>query len=373
MRKERYRLIVGAFLVLTLAGGTRIHASFYPDPENVEVFVTVMPFVQRWYDDLQDELMEIGLPVFVSVPVGPETGISIRTGTAIVNGGWTPDLTGLTDIQVGLSHALRKNQLVGYVGVNLPSGRRDFSTEDYETVCRMSMNQYDFRLPVYGQGFNVAMGINWVMPLSNFFVLGLGGGLQYKGPYKPVEEMQGKYHPGSEIILTGGFDWQMYQTATLSGNVGFCFYQADQVGESRVFQAGNQTTAGLRFLQKVNFHELRILVDYLGRGKNSVAIGGALFSEAERSTPRQWDVEIGLMASIYTGVMNLFFAEMRHFEQTPGFPGLATWGIGLAPEFRLNKQVNLHFRFKYFFGQYLQDDTIDIVGQEFSAGITAGL
>src|SRR4030042_3523372 len=111
----------------------------------------------------------------------------------------------------------------------MPTGRKKLSMDEFITSYQISLNQYNFAVPNFGQGFNLAPGISWARPLKANIVFGAGISYQYRGPFEPFAGMSGKYDPGDEILLTGGLDFRLTETSTFSTDMIWNSYGADRL------------------------------------------------------------------------------------------------------------------------------------------------
>ncbi len=65
-------------------------------------------------------------------------------------------------------------------------------------------------------------------------VLGLSASYQFKGEFEPVEEIE-NYKPGNELLLTGGIDVRVNETANFSSDIVFTVYGTDKLSGEKVF------------------------------------------------------------------------------------------------------------------------------------------
>ena len=354
-------------LVLAPAGGSFAQERpLLQTSQRQPVQITTLALFQRYVED-EMTLSEMSFPVFVYVPVGRGVGLSLLASQATASGDTLETLSGLNDALVTLSYARRlgRSSLVVSVSANLPSGKQELTQDEFSTSIPLSLNFYDFRVSSFGQGLSLSPGLTFATPLSESFVLGLGASYLYKGSFKPLQGMEDRYEPGSEILLTGGMDIRLSQRAALSGDVTYTLYDTDRVGELEVYDSGSKTTATAVFRHHQGFNVLRLLVRYRGRAKSSVLSDTMLVTQTERTLPNQVEVRalyrLRLRPSVSTGLL----VHGRFFEETAVFTKKQLLDVGLLPEVKLSNTLSVIGRFIYTLG------TID--GFEAGGGLTLRL
>lgn len=297
---------------------------------------------------------EISFPVYAELPVGRSTSMSLRISPASVTGQHLESVAGLSDAQYLVSHARQfgGSSLVLSFGANLPSGKRALTQEEFETTVEISRNFYDFRTPSFGQGFNASPGLTWAVPLGDGFVLGIGAAYQYKGAFEPVEGMDESYHPGSEILLTGGVDLRVMKTAALSLDATYTLYGTDKIGSLEVFDSGNQLVTTIQYLQYQGFNELRVVGRYRTRGKGNLSAPGAAPAAALQTLPDQANLLVSYrMESGPTTSIGLH-AGIHHFDETDVSSSKLLFSLGATPAVSLSRSVKFVTRFTARLGSF---------------------
>jgi hypothetical protein len=346
----------------TLSFGALILAIFAFDHAEAQVasnagrrddYFRLMPFYQHWTQGKGNQFAQFSVPLFVQLKLGRSMNVALRGSQAITSGDNLQKLRGLTDTQLAFNYGLAN--FIFNLGFNFPSGKRSLTYNEFLTTSLLSLNHYNFLIPNYGQGFNVSPAVTWAVPVGENLSCGLGVSYQYKGKFKPLAFVD-DYDPGDEVLLTGGLDWRAGETAKLSFDLIFTFYGTDKIKTNKVFAAGNRIVTHVQFRQNFAHDELLLFARYLSRGKNSLAVGGALLPESAKSAPDQIEM-IGLYSRRFNPrVVVGFLAEGRHFT-TPAAAdlyssaGISIAGLGLTPEFVLSPIFRLPARFKYLFGQ----------------------
>jgi hypothetical protein len=329
--------------------------------------VTTGIFYQKYVLDEDRHIEEISFPVYLAVPIGRSTGISLRASPATVNGRDLAPISGLSDAQVQLSHAatLRGSSFVFNLGLNLPSGRRALTQEELATTVQLSRNFFDFRTPAFGQGFNISPGVTWAFPAGDMLVLGIGVAYQYKGSFKPLEGMDESYQPGSEILITGGADVRIAPGAALSGDVTYTRYGTDKIGSEDVFESGDRVVATVQLLRYQGFDALRVVGRFRTRGKGSLPAPGADAVPALQTLANQLDLFTSYRMETTSATSIGLHAGVHYFDESDVFSSKLLFSAGVTPEMRLANAVDFWTRFSVRLG--------DFTGLEAGTGLSFGL
>ncbi|GIV60328.1 MAG: hypothetical protein KatS3mg043_1417 [Rhodothermaceae bacterium] len=308
-----------------------------------------------WYQHYtRDEvrLSEVSIPLFVAAPLGRTAGVTVRASQASASSNTLASLSGISDVQLGFSYtpALGEGSLVLSLGLNLPSGKRELTTDEFETAVMLSQHYFDFYVPGFGQGFNLAPGIVWARPIGEDVVAGLGVSYQYRGPYRP-QAAGGDYDPGDELVLTGGIDYRLRETVNLSLDASYTRYGKDALDEVEVFEQGDKVTLTGQLLAYQGFRAWRLVVRYRSPGRSTFpAVGGA--ARELRVLPAQL-----LVRGSYHHPVNRSFAvgalvQGRFLDETVRFDRATLVDLGVLPEFALSRVTRLNGRFVYTLGDF---------------------
>lgn len=314
---------------------------------------TTSAYYQRYVHGGLD-VAELSFPVSAVLPLNRRMSVSLRTSPATASGRGLQTLAGPSDAQLGLSYyrSGERSSIVFSLGVNLPSGKRALTREELETLKVVSRPFFDFRVPSLGQGLNLAPGFTWAARVRENLVLGLGASYQYRGRFEPLAQMEERFDPGGEVLLTGGADVRLTPVSALSGDVTYTLYAADRVGERQVYEAGNTALATLRFMQARGFNELHLLARYRSRARSDVLAAGGFVTEAERTVPDQGEVRgtyrLRVNRTVHLGLM----AGGRLFGESRGYGRQHLVDAGLLPELRLSGALRVAGRFVYSAGSF---------------------
>ena len=315
-------------------------------------YIRIMPIYQRWTEGNGNRFAQFSVPIYVRLALGRNLAVAMRGGQAMASGDNLQKLSGLTDTQLSCNYSMAN--FIFTLGLNLPSGKRALTYDEFLTTSLLSLNHYNFQVPNYGQGFNVSPAFTWALPVSEKFAVGLGASYQYKGRFKPLALID-NYDPGDEVLLTGGLDWRAGETAKLSIDLIFTLYGTDKIDASAVFAAGNRVVTHAQFRQNFAHDELWLFARYLRRGKNSLAVGGALLPEDKKSAPDQIEIIGHYSHRFNRRAAAGFLAEARYFTKPPAADiftsaGITIIGLGVAPEFSPSPRFKILTRFKHLFG-----------------------
>jgi len=357
-------------ITILLSAATALFADDDPYIIKQKLFVTAIPTYQAWNQE-GNNISQVSFPLYAYLPLSRSLGVTLRNSPASTTGDNLTDLQGFTDTQIGVSYHLEPANLVFHLGVNVPSGQRELSEEEFNTSIALSYKFYDFRVPNFGKGLNVNPGISWAFPLSEQFVLGLGASYLYNGKYKPIKDMPDDYDPGDEIQFAGGFDIAANPTTTVTADVIYTLYEADRLGDKKVYEAGDKLAANAQFRKFFAFNELLLMAYYRNRGKSDVPVNGVSQPGDKTITPAQFgflgQYRIRIHPKFYLGLI----AEARNYQKTDILPGVSLFGGGLAPEISLSPAFKIISRFKFLSGKFEGGDSISNL--EAGVGIHAGL
>ena len=358
------RLLLTLLLAGLTAEGFAQDDALYLSSQQPPVKISFGALYQSYSDDDSD-ISEFSIPLALSVPLGSSFGLSLIANQASVSGDALESVSGLSDAQLGLSYYQRvgAGSVVLSLGANIPSGKRELTPEEFETSIFLSQHFYNFRVPGFGQGFNLSPGLVVAFPVSETVVLGVGAAYQAKGGYTPQEGMPDDYTPGKEILITGGLDVRAGPTSNVSADVTFTQYDSDALGDVEVYSSGNKITATAQWLSYIQANVLRLVARYRSQAKSSRPAVLGVADEELRTLPSQvWLVgsyRHRLNQTIHIGVL----AQARLFGETDApttvtpldpefFESKTLFDVGLTPEVAVSDNVALRVRFLYTLGDF---------------------
>ncbi|MBN2410969.1 hypothetical protein JXQ31_04700 [candidate division KSB1 bacterium] len=330
-------------------------------------FISFFPVAQYWSNDNGASFSEVSLPVSAYVPVNQSLGINFRTNQATVSGDGVTTLAGFTDSQIGFSYYMRSLGAVFNLGLNIPSGKKELTLDEYSTSYLISFNHFNLYSPNFGQGLNVSPGLNWAHQLSEKFVIGLAASYQYKGEFKPVDFITEAYKPGDEIILNAGLDFTINETSTLSADFIYTNYFSDKIEGEDVFASGDKFVGYLHYQNNMGFNHLSIIARFRSKAKNSIPVLGELVEEVEKSSPDQYELYGRYRLRTNNQTYLTFTGEIRIYDETMVYSGVYLLGAGLLPQYKLSQVMTLNGQIKYLRGSYSTGQ--NLTGYEVGVGL----
>lgn len=287
------------------------------------------------------------------VPVGRRASFWLQTSQVTATGDDLETLSGFGDTQAGVTYTrpLGEGSLVSTLNVNLPSGKRELTRDEFTTSILLSQTFFDFRIPGFGQGTNVSPSLTWAVPVQDDVVVGVGASYQYRGSFRPVQFDDSEYDPGDEMLVTGGIDLRLGRTEAVSGDVSYTLYTDDSWG-TQSFSPGNKVVASLQYLSYMGFDELRVQARYSSRAKTTLPVGAGLTSEAQRLTPTHLNL-LGTYRWRFSrdGAVR-FLAQGRFFGEAEPYEAQNVVDVGMLPEWSLADALHLQGRFVYTAGSF---------------------
>ncbi|MFQ5570999.1 MAG: hypothetical protein ACE5G0_15070, partial [Rhodothermales bacterium] len=324
------RLLLLLLMLGLAAEGAAQESSLYLSSQQQPVQISLGALYQNYTED-DNSISEFSIPLMLSIPVGDRFGLSLVANQASATGDSLESVSGVSDAQVGVSYYQRlgRSSLVVSLGVNLPSGKRELTVDEFETSIFLSQHFYNFRVPGFGQGFNISPGFVFAFPAGENVVLGVGASYQVKGGFKPQEGMTDDYDPGDELLVTGGLDYRIDRASNLSVDVTFTHYQSDALGDEEVYATGDKVTATAQWLHYIGPHRIQLVGRYRSQSKSTRP---AVFGQAEaelRTLPTQFlargSYRHQVSPTLFLGVL----AQGRIFDETTFFESKTLVDLGL--------------------------------------------
>lgn len=331
--------------------------------------INVSSYYQSWEMANTSNINEFSTPIFLYLPFGYAFNITAHANFAKITGDNVQGISGFTDTQIALNYHFENANLLFTLGINLPSGKKQLTLNEFLSSSLISYSVFRFHVPNFGEGVGIAPGFTWALPLSDNVVAGIGATYQLKEGFKPLETFSDEYDPGDEILLTAGMDFRLNNTTSLSTDVIFTNFNTDKIGENEIFSSGNKWVFNLQFRKNINFNELWLFARYRSRSKNQLVQAGMLIDEQEKTTPNQVDVMAHYRMRFRQTMYFRILAEARFFQDTSSdFSGARLFGLGIMPEFSLSRNVMLPVRFLFFSGNL--KNKVDLNGFEAGLALT---
>jgi len=334
---------------------------------NQQRFVRIQPLYQAWSGENNATFTETSIPFYAYIPISRVLSFNLQTSQATASGDYLQEISGLTDMQLGVNYFFESLNLVANLGVNVPSGKKELTPTEFLTSSLLSYNYFNFLVPNFGQGLNVSAGVTWAYPVNDQLVLGAGASYQYKGKFKPLQGMLLEFEPGDEILFTGGADYRLNEVSSLSADLIYIMYSPDKIGSYEVFESGDMLIANIQYRRYFDFHELWLNARYRSKGKNSLPIAGSLEPEPQKSTPDQIELIARYRYRVNPQLYISALVEGRFFKQTSVFTAVNVLGLGVAPEYALSPAVTIPIQLKLL--RALFENGSNMSGWEIGLGI----
>ncbi len=301
--------------------------------------LTVLPVYGSWSADALN-ISQFSTVVVMEYPLSRTLAVSLHAGESNTGGDVT-DVNGFTDTQFGLSYRVEPANILLTMGINAPTGKRSLTQDEFGTDTLVSKEVFGFRIPRYGQGLNVHPAAVWAIPLTNQFVIGIGGGFQYMGSYTPLQNY-GDYDPGDEWMLSGGVELSLDEVSRLSADVIFSTYGKDKFEGMDVYQAGDKISMTLGYQRYFDYDELVLLTRYRVRKDGQIALANAIVTELNKANPDVFDVSGRFRHRLSNQFALGVLLRMRSFQDTGSdLTGLTLLGAGLQPEFAISPVMHI--------------------------------
>lgn len=179
-------------------------------------------------------------PISFAVPLSNRILLSAANYGAITSSD-TTKVQGLADTRVSLSYVLPGDRFWLTAGASIPTGKTKLETDELAMMSIMSQNAFGYKVPVFGQGFNMNFGIAYATPLTRRLVMGVGTSYIFRGSYEPISNSSTKYDAGDEVTSNIGIDYIAYsKTSRFSLDASFSYFFEDKLNSEKKFQSGSR-------------------------------------------------------------------------------------------------------------------------------------
>ena len=333
---------------------------------NQKAQVTISSFYQLWQSN-DENFSEFSIPLYLYYPFSRSFSLTISGQQANASGDKYTTLSGISDTQLNLSYFIESANLVINSGVNLPSGKKELTVEEFQTTKMLSLNHFNFRTPNFGQGLNLNLGATWAYPISKNFVIGLGGSYQLKGAYRPISDLEFDYKPGDEILITTGFDIAFSKVTSVSFDGIFTTYSADKYNNKDVFKTGNKIVIAMQFKHYIGYNDFWLLLRYRTRAKSSLPIAGILTEKNEKTIPNNIEMAAHYRFRINQNLNLAILGNGRIYQKSLLNGGVSVYGSGVGAQYLINNNWDIMTNLKYYIGSYV--DSNEFSGYEIVIGL----
>jgi len=332
------------------------------------VSASVSTVLQDWtYNDTG--ISELSTIISSRVQLRANLGLSINVSQATVDHDSLQRITGVTDIQLGLSYVaeFERSKLLATVNGNIPSGKRDLSKWAYDAAFPMGLSQYDFHVPYFGRGWGVAPGLAWVYTASESVAMGIGASYHVRGAFEPHRQLPAQYNWGNEMSLSWTGQWQATPSFGFSAQLIYTSYGDDKIEDIVVYKAGNRTVGLLSAHARLGKNDLFATFHFRSVGENRIRtlealqpetikyntglMGGSLRYRIRATSIFMADVEA--RATRYKDtfdVQDIGPSQLIRYDRIQPIPSMDIFSVGVFPTIMISPAVSIPLRFRYSLG-----------------------
>jgi len=229
--------------------------------------------------------------VITSAAAGSSLDLGASTGADEIS------IDGAADVTAQAVWRLLGDRLLLQAGVNLPSGKRELTLDQFALARLLGQPLLGFRLDEYGRGFDWSAGAAAALPAGERVLVGFGGGVVEHGEYVLLAQ-GGEYRPGREGSVSFGLDLGIDDQgeAPVRLDATYRLYARDELGPTTVFEEGDQLELQLG-LHRAGTPNRASLVARLVAKSDNVAHESAVGSDAVASLKTSAGTQLGLSAS----------------------------------------------------------------------------
>ena len=265
-------LSVAVLLLVTLPGALQAQENLFPQASAIGgVEVRQYSFGSSF---TVDRVRQVAVPVGVLVPIGRRFSFDIGSSWAQTSvkrpTGGSDSFSSFTDTQLRGSYVIGNDALVVSVMVNLPTGKRSTTPQQFGVASSTSSNFLLFPVSSYGTSFSVTPGLAAATTAGDWN-LGLAASARVSATYSPFKGDSASYKPGVESRFRGGVD-RLIGSSRFSLGATFSTFSTDQLRGggslgSGSFDPGNRILVDLGIVSPVgggtlgiylwNYHRIR--------------------------------------------------------------------------------------------------------------------
>jgi hypothetical protein len=207
-------------------------------------------------------------PLFVKVRLAQGWGLALYSAASrsTVDHAGNPDITGLNDSKIQLTHTMADDRILLSAGASLPTGQTKLPAAKRELIPWMSADFFNFPVKIPGEGLELFGEAGVAVPASGW-VLGAAGAINYFEKYTPYDDNR-EYQPGMRVVGTAGIGREWSNRGHIGLDVLVIYSTDDKVEGSPVFGDGLQLD--LRLVARRDFTKggVEAMARFIQRGKN---------------------------------------------------------------------------------------------------------
>jgi hypothetical protein len=330
----------------------------------------IIPAYQHWNIEEGGSVGELSSTVDLQYAPSAEFSLVVRNSQAATFG-TSATLRGLTDTQIGLAWRMLQPNVVFHLGVNVPSGSKRFTLEEFETSRFLSQKPLDFQVPNFGQGWNIQPGVTWAFPAADNVVIGAGISYQYTGRYRPLEDF-GMYDSGDELHLSGGIDFRLTEASSVSLDGMMTTYGSDKFAGEPLLASGTRFLGKVRYLQTIQRSELTVFLKLVSKSTNELPATGRYVGLDESIEPGQVRVATNWRIPFNPTLVVGFLLDFQAYSRSSMLlSDSRIWSVGINPEMKVGAPSSLQFRIRYSSGTVRSEERLS--GIEVGGGLSIDL
>jgi len=193
----------------------------------------------------KSKISEVFTPIRILSPVRQNIDVFFLGGTAFsqLKNETNPSLNGFVDSQIRAIIKLNDYRWLINIGVNLPSGKNSFNSEETQINNFLAETILGFPIKRYGRGFDFEFGTAYGWSLSDRTVVGIGIGYLKTGSYDFLATDSRRFDPGNEISITGQIN-VVFDGLQIQGNILTKCFLSDEIDKVPFFKEGAQFEIG---------------------------------------------------------------------------------------------------------------------------------
>ena len=210
--------------------------------------------VQRYAAGEDQTVRETSAPFGVAVRHTSGVGAYVRGLYASAGGDGLGALSGVADVQGGVSYRRRLGGMIAEVSLaaSAPGRGSALTDPEFATATALTFDDYAFDTPTLGQGATIAPALTVVAPGGRGVALGAGVAYFARSPFTPFvgdsasTAPSPEYSPADELVLTAGLTAQTGRASTVALDAVLVSYGDDSF-DGLTFSPGNRLSGTLRW------------------------------------------------------------------------------------------------------------------------------
>ena len=254
MRALSSAVRLAACVTVCLVGAAQRPARAQSAEAPIRGTVEVGVVVQRYSADADQTVRETSAPFGVIVRHTSGVGAYVRGLYAAAGGDALGALSGVADVQGGVSYRRRFSGAVAEVSLaaSAPGRGSALTDPEFATATALTFDDYAFDTPTLGQGATIAPAATVVLSGGRGVALGAGVAYFARAAFTPFvggtasTAAPAEYSPADELVLTGGLTAQTGRASTVAFDAVLVSYGDDSFN-GLTFSPGNRLSGTIRW------------------------------------------------------------------------------------------------------------------------------